>query len=99
MENVYDICVDYDTLCDLEYKIDLILHDLGESTEKMTRAIQTSESFLAGNQFEKAKQTTSDCINMSRKTACNLRHSKEYLRKLEDKVMEYGDCVYKGAES
>ncbi len=99
MVNLYDICVDYDTLCNLEYKIDLILHDLGESTDRMTRAIQISESFLAGNQFEKAKQTTTECINMSRKTAGNLIHAKEYLKKLQESVLEYGQCVYKGAES
>ena len=99
MSEIFDICVDYDTLCNLEYKIDLILHDLGESTERMTRSIQSSQGFLAGHQYEKAMQTTMDCVNMSRKTESNLRHAKEYLKKLEDSVMEYGQCVYKGEAS
>ena len=98
MENVFDICVDSDTLYNLENKIDLILHDLEESTDRMTRAIQTSENFLAGNQFEKAKQTTMNCMIISQKTAYNLSRAQEYLRRLQDSVTEYGQCVYKGAE-
>ena len=96
MGEIFDICVDYDTLCNLEYKIDLILHDLGESTERMTQAIQSSHGFLADHQYEKAVQTTRDCVNVSRKTESNLRHAQDYLRKLEDSLMEYGQCAYKG---
>ena len=62
----------------------------------MTRAIQISQNFLAGNQFEKAKQTTADCIGMTQKTENNLRYAKSYLKKLQDVVMEYGQCTYKG---
>ena len=47
----FDINVDYDTLCRLEEKLQYISHDLTESTEQMSQAIQRSQDFLAGNQF------------------------------------------------
>ena len=99
MEGKYDICVDYDTLIDLEHKIDLVLHDLEGSTERMSQTILNSQNFLAGNQFEKAKQTANTCIRISQKTGNNLRHAKEYLKKLQGSLLEYGQCGYKGAQS
>lgn len=94
MNGTYDICVDYDILCELHYKLELISHDLTNSTEQMTRAIQNSQEFLAGYQFEKAKRTTMACVNLTGKTSTNIRHAMEYLEKLKSILEEYGRCVY-----
>ena len=99
MSGTYDICVDYDTLCELQYKLELISHDLTNSTEQMKRAIQNSQEFLAGYQFEKAKKTTMDCVNLTGKTSSNIRHAMEYLEKLKGILEEYGRCVYSGEVS
>ena len=99
MNTAYDICVDYDTLSELQYKLELITHDLANSTEQMTRAIQNSQEFLAGAQFEKAKNTTMTCVNLAEKTANNIRHAMEYLEKLQAVLEEYGRCSYSGEVS
>ena len=99
MSGTYDICVDYDTLCELQYKLELISHDLTNSTEQMIGAIQKSKGFLAGNQFEKAKRITSACVNLNGQTRNNLRNAKEYLEKLKGILEEYGQCVYSGEVS
>lgn len=92
----YDICVDYDTLCALQYKLDLVAHDLTNSAEQMTRAIQNSQEFLAGNQFEKAKRTTVTCVSLTERTCNNIKHAKEYLEKLITVLEDYGQCAYQG---
>ncbi len=99
MNAAYDICVDYDTLCELQYKLELITHDLTNSAEQMTRAIQNSQEFLAGYQFEKAKRTTMTCVSLTEKTANNIRHALEYLEKLKAILEEYGRCAYSGEVS
>ena len=99
MSMAYDICVDYDTLCELQYKLELITHDLTNSTEQMTRAIQYSQEFLVGYQFEKAKKTTMACVNLTAKTGNNIRHAMEYLEKLKAFLEEYGRCTYNGEVS
>ena len=99
MSKTYDIYVDYDTLCVLQYKLELITHDLTNSTEQMTRAIQNSQEFLAGYQFEKAKRTTMACVNLTAKTGNNIRHAMEYLEKLKGVLEEYGRCAYSGEVS
>lgn len=99
MSKTYDICVDYDTLCELQYKLELITHDLTNSTEQMTRAIQNSQEFLAGYQFEKAKRTTMACVSLTAKTSNNIRHAMEYLEKLKGVLEEYGRCAYSGKVS
>lgn len=99
MSMTYDICVDYDVLCEIQYKLELITHDLTNSTEQMTRAIQSSQEFLAGYQFEKAKNTTVTCVNLTAKTGNNIRHAMEYLEKLKVVLEEYGRCKYSGEVS
>ena len=99
MGETFDICVDYNTLCDLQYKLELIMHDLINSTEQMTHAIQNSQQFLAGYQFEKAKKTTLECISLTEKTENNIRHAMEYLEKLKGILEEYGHCAYNGETS
>ena len=96
MSTAYDICVDFDTLCELQYKLELITHDLTGSTEQMKRAIQNSQEFLAGYQFEKAKKTTMACVSLTEKTANNICHAIEYLEKLKAVLEEYGRCAYGG---
>ncbi len=99
MSMTYDICVDYDTLCELQYKLELITHDLTNSTEQMTCAIQSSQEFLAGYQFEKAKKTTMECVKLTVKTGNNIRHAMEYLDKLKAVLDEYERCAYNGEVS
>ena len=94
MDTAYDICVDYDVLCELRYKLELIAHDLTNSTENMTRAIQSSQHFLAGYQFEKAKRTTMACVKLTERTGNNICHAMEYLDNLKTILEEYGRCSY-----
>lgn len=92
----YDMCVDYDTLCMIEDKLQKIEYDLTNSTQKMVEAIQRSQDFLAGNQFEKAKNTTMSCVEISRKTETNLEYAKKYIGNLRTALEEYGRCCYSG---
>ena len=92
----FDIDVDYDTLCRLEEKLQYISHDLTESTERMSQAIQRSQDFLAGNQFEKAKNTTMTCIRNANRTNVNLNNARKYLGDLKSLLEEYGRCTYDG---
>lgn len=90
----YDMCVDYDTLCAIEEKLQKIEFDLKGSTQKMVDAIRKSQDFLAGNQFEKAKNTTMSCVEISRKTEINIGYSKKYICDLRTVLEEYGRCGY-----
>lgn len=96
MAESYDMCVDYGVLCSIEDKLQKIGYDLNNSAEKMDGAIQVSQDFLAGNQFEKAKRTTQLCDEVTRRVGHNIRHAKEYISKLKAAVEEYGECGYKG---
>ena len=99
MSTEYDICVDYDTLSELQYKLELITHDLTYSIEQMTHAIQSSQKFLAGYQFEKAKQITLACVKLTQKTSKNIQHATEFLKELKTILEEYGRCAYSGEVS
>lgn len=90
------MCVDYDTLCSIEDKLQKIEFDLNNSTQKMVDAIQRSQDFLAGNQFEKAKNTTMSCVELSRKTEINIDYAKKYIGDLRMALEEYGRCGYSG---
>lgn len=96
MTALYDMCVDYDTLCELQHKLDLVAHNLTNSAEQMTRTIQNSQEFLAGNQFEEAKRITETCVSMVERTYNNIEHAKEYLEKLITVLEDYGQSAYKG---
>ena len=95
----YDICVNYDVLCNLQYKLELIEHDLLSSVAQMEQAIRKSQDYLAGYQFEKAKSTTEDCIALTEKTINRIRCAKEYLEELKMILKEYGFCAYSGGKS
>lgn len=96
MAECYDMCVDYDILCGVEDKLQNIEYDLNNSAIQMVKAIQVSQDFLAGNQFEKAKRTTFLCIESTRRTGSNIRHAMDYITKLKSALDEYGKCGYSG---
>ena len=96
MPAAYDMCVDYDILCDIEDKLKKIEYDLNNSSDQMVKAIHVSGDFLAGNQFEKAKRTTDSCVELNRRTGSNIHHAMDYLANLRTAVDEYGKCGYKG---
>ena len=90
----YDMCIDYDTLHILKDKLKKIDYDLNNSTKQMQIAIQNSQEFLSGNQFEKAKKTTLNCIELTEKTSSNITHAMEYIDKLMSALDEYDACRY-----
>lgn len=92
----YDMCVDYDTLCMIEDKLQKIQYDLTNSTQKMIETIQISQDYLAGNQFERAKNTTIKCVEISRNTETNIGYAKTYIGNLRMALEEYGRCGYSG---
>lgn len=96
MNDSYDICVDYNTLCTIEDKLQKISYDLIESTQKMVESIQRSQDFLVGNQFDKAKATTINCTNLTARTSTNIRHAQDYIVKLRTALEEYSRCGYTG---
>ena len=91
----YDINVEYETLCVIEDKLNKIQYDLTESTSRMNESIQRSGEFLAGNQFEKAKETTTKCLDVSNKTLLNIKRATDFIVKLRDVLDSYGTCGYK----
>ena len=96
MAAVYDMCVDYDTLCMIEDKLQKVEYDLQESTKRMNAAIQRSQDFLAGKQFEKAKNVTMACTTLTSKTEINIMHARDYIETLRIALEDYGMCVYAG---
>lgn len=98
MAAVYDMCVDYDILCVIEDKLQKVEYDLQESTKRMTEAIQRSQDFLAGHQFEKAKNTTMACTTLTGKTEINIKYARDYIGKLRTAFEDYGKCGYTGED-
>lgn len=96
MAEGYDMFVDYDILCIVEDKLQKIENDLINSTDQMVKSIQSSQDFLAGNQFEKAKRTIVSCVEVTRKTGNNIKHAMEYIAELKNALEEYGNCSYNG---
>lgn len=96
MATSYDMCVEYDVLCEMEDKLQKIEYDLNNSADQMVKAIQVSQDFLAGNQFEKAKRTTSACVEVTKRTGNNIKRAMDYLEKLKASLEEYGKCGYSG---
>lgn len=94
MGSKYDVCVDFDALCAIEDKLKGISVKLSDATAQMLQALQTSQGFLAGNQFEKAQKTTMKCINITAKTTNNLSNAFTYINQLKELIMTYGTCRY-----
>ena len=92
----YDMYVDYDILCDIEDNLQKIEYDLNSSTDQMIKAIQVSQEFLAGTQFEKVKRTTASCTDVTIRAGNNIRHAIKYIAKLKNALDEYGKCGYNG---
>lgn len=94
MGAAYDIFVDYDSLCDLQNRLDRISQNLVYSVEQMTNSIRSSQDFLSGVQFEKAKETTLSCVKTAKGTIDNIRHARDYLEKLKAILEDYAQCKY-----
>lgn len=94
----YDMYVNYDILCDIDGKLKNIEYDVGESTRMMVDAIQRSQDYLAGNQFEKAKAVTAKCNSITQKTQINIAYAREYIRNLQEVVEEYDRLGYEEAK-
>ncbi|WP_026509135.1 MULTISPECIES: hypothetical protein [unclassified Butyrivibrio] len=92
----YDMDVNYDTLCSVEEKLEKIQFDLDNSTQKMADAIQRSQDFLAGNQYEKAKSITTRSIELTKRTHDNIGNARKYIGDLRMIMEEYGRCGYPG---
>ena len=72
---------------------------VNESTEQMVIALQYSQEYLSGNQFEKAKQTTLNCIEITGKTSNNITNAITYICKLKEIVDRYSMCGYSNEEN
>lgn len=94
MISTYDMCVSYDVLLHAEENLQEIEKDLSESIEQMTKALIRSHGFLSGRQYEKAKEATQSCLDISRKTGNNIRYALSYLSELKAALDDYGRCAY-----
>lgn len=99
MAGQYDMFVDFETLCSIEDKLKMIGYNLSQSTEQMVTALQYSQEFLSGNQFEKAKQTTLNCIEITGKTGNNITNAIAYICRLKEIVDQYSICEYNNGEN
>ena len=97
MASQYDMCIDLDALHAIEDKLQHIGANLNDATEQMILALQTSQDFLAGQQYEKAQKTTLSCIDITAKTTNNIRNALTYLAQLEEKLETYNRCKYEEA--
>ena len=90
----YDMYVDYDELSSMETRLAAIRQALYESNNVMSRELIASQSFLEGEQFEKAKAATLRCIQLSGRTCDNIRNALEYIAKLKDCLDAYTRLGY-----
>lgn len=97
MELQYDMCTDLESLHAIEEKLRSIGTSLNDATEQMILALQTSQDFLAGRQYEQAQKTTLSCIDITAKTTNNIRNALAYLAQLEEKLEAYNQCKYEEA--
>lgn len=89
-----DMYVDYDELCVMETKLEVIRQALYESNRVMSQELIASQNFLEGQQFEKAKSATFRCIQLSGRVCDNIRNSLEYIAKLKEYLDEYTRSGY-----
>lgn len=89
-----DMYVDYDELCVMETKLAVIRQALYESNSVMSQELIASQSFLEGQQFEKAKAATFRCIQLSGRICDNIRNSLEYISQLKECLDEYTRSGY-----
>lgn len=94
MGTAYDMCIDYETLCEIENKLSNISNNLSVSSDSMLFALRNCDGFLSGNQFEKASQTTILCSDVSKKTVENITETLKYIAKLKECLETYSGCGY-----
>lgn len=94
MGAAYDMCVDYETLCEIENKLINIGKNLGASADSMLYALRNCDGFLSGNQFQKASNTTIICTEVSKKTIENISEMLKYISKLKECLEAYSGCRY-----
>jgi hypothetical protein len=94
--SVYDMDINYDTLCSIEEKLEKIKLNLNDSTQKMSDAIQRSQDFLAGMQYEKARSITARSVELTKRTHVNISNAQKYIGDLRLIMEEYGRCGYPG---
>lgn len=94
----YDMCVDYDVLCDAEEKLHLIQHNIENISSQMENSINRAQEYLAGVQYEKAKSITEKSIKDTAQIGKNLEYAMKYLLDLMSKIDEYSTCKFEGIE-
>jgi len=90
----YDICADYDAMYSMSDKLKAIGIDLSESTKKMLLALQASQGFLSGRQYERARATTLNCIEAAGVTVNNIQNATVFLSELMNTIEDYSRCRY-----
>ena len=96
MNKQYDMCVDCDTLIEIEDRLKRISHNLRYNTDQMIDALRHSEVFLGGQQYEKAKKTTGICLEITKSTDSNLNNAIDYIEDLIEILDEYSKLGYSG---
>ena len=94
----YDMCVDYDVLCGVEEKLHLIQHNLENLSSQMENSINRAQGFLAGVQYERAKNITEKSVKDTAKMERNIEYAMKYLLDLMSKIDEYSTCKFEGIE-
>lgn len=94
MGSTYDMCIDYETLCEIESKLCNISKNLGISAERMLDTLRNCDGFLSGNQFDKVSQTTLICSDVSQKTIDNISEMLKFISKLKESLETYSGCRY-----
>lgn len=97
MNKNYDMNVDYDTLESVKRETIKIQRNLNESTTQMNIAFQQAQGYLSGYQFEQARDVIMRCIYSTSKAVNNLERADKYIEELEDILVQYVSCTYKGA--
>ena len=96
MNSGYDMCVDYQTLEELRMRLKRIGSELTEATKQMVEALQVSQDFLAGRQFEEARVLTLQTVEVTTVTSNNIENAIRYLDNLMAHVSDYESSKYTG---
>lgn len=96
MNGSFDMCIDLQTVVQISEKLKQIGSQLSDATKKMVDALQDSQGFLAGKQYEKARSLTLKTVETSTVTATNINNALRYLSDLEEHVNNYSTCKYMG---
>ena len=90
----YDMYVSDNILKVMDENLQRIMKTLQSASEEMNSSVQRSSTFLAGNQFERTKENTKQCLNKIEIIGMNLQYARKYLAELESLLEAYGDCGY-----